>query len=89
MAVPGLPICEDQVPTPVAVIVAEPPGSRAQATVLSTPALGLAVTTIDAVSVHPLALVQMNKYVPGVLNVVIVVVGLVGEVMTAVPGLPD
>ena len=39
-----------QVPVPVAAIVVLPPGSVAQATVLSGPALGFAVTTTAAVS---------------------------------------
>ena len=60
VAVPGLPDCAVHVPVPVADMVAEPPGSTAQLTVLSAPALGLAVTTTEAVSVHPLALVQMK-----------------------------
>ncbi len=60
VAVPGLAgeAIAVQVPVPVAVIVAVPPGSTAQVTVWSVPALGLAVTTIDAVSVQPLALVH-------------------------------
>ena len=85
---PGLPGISVHVPAPVPLIVAVPPGRRAHTTVLSVPAFGFAVTTIDAVSVHALALVQMKKYVPGALYVVIVVVGLVGVVITAVPGLP-
>ena len=88
-AVPGLPADAGvHVPAPVPAIVAEPPGRRAQVTVWSGPAFGLAVTTICAVSVQPLAFVHMNEYVPAAVNVVIVVVGLVGVVMTAVPGLP-
>ena len=89
-ALPGLP--DDagvHIPAPVAAIVAVPPGSMAQLTVWSGPAFGLAVMSIWAVSVQPLALVQTNEYVPAALNVVIVVVGLVGVVITAVPGLPD
>jgi hypothetical protein len=60
----------------------------AQFTVWSGPAFGLAVTVMSAVSVHPLALVQMNEYTPAAVKPVIVVVGLVGLVMTAVPGFP-
>ena len=60
LAVPGLPVCAVHVPVPVAAMVADPPGSIAQFTVWSAPALGLAVTVILAVSVQPLALVQMK-----------------------------
>jgi hypothetical protein len=88
VAVPGLPVCADHVPTPVPPIVALPPGRTAQVTVLSTPALGFAVTTTEAVSVHPLAFVQIKLYVPAALNVVMVVVGLVAVVIVAVPGFP-
>ena len=53
-AVPGLPDAAGvHVPTPVAAIVAEPPGSMAHVTVWSGPAFGFAVTVICAVSVHP------------------------------------
>jgi hypothetical protein len=60
VAVPGLagePIGV-HVPVPVPAMVAVPPGIVAQLTVWSGPALGLAVTTIAAVSVHPEALVH-------------------------------
>jgi hypothetical protein len=53
----------------------------------SGPALGLAVTITDAVSVHP-PLVHMKLYVPAALKVVIEVVALPGVVMVAVPGPP-
>ena len=58
--VPGFPACADHVPLPVADIVVVPPGSIAQLTVLSVPASGFAVTVIFAVSVHPLAFVQIK-----------------------------
>ncbi len=61
-AVPGFPVGAGvHVPVPVPAIVAEPPGSMAQFTVWSGPAFGLAVTVMSAVSVQPLALVQMNE----------------------------
>ena len=88
VAVPGLPTCADHVPAPVAAIVAVPPGRTWQATTWSAPALGFAVTTMVAVSVHPLALVQIKLYVPAALYVVMVVVGLVGAVIVAVPAFP-
>jgi hypothetical protein len=88
VAVPGLPVCALHVPVPTPDIVTDPPGSTTQDNELSAPALGFAVTTTAAVSVHPLALVQMKLYVPATLKVVIVVVGLVVLVMVAVPGLP-
>ena len=87
VAVPGLPACAVHVPVPVAAIVAEPPGTVIQLTVLSGPALGRVDIVTRAVSVHE-PLVQINLYVPNALNVVMVVVGLVGVVMVAVPGLP-
>ena len=52
----------------------------------SGPAFGLAVTITAAVSLHvPFA--HWKLYVPGTLNPVIVVVGLVGVVMVAEPAL--
>ena len=39
-------------------------------------------------SLHPDALVQTNIYVPAAVNPVMVVVGEVGLVIAAVPGLP-
>ena len=63
-------------------MLADPPGSIAQVTVWSTPALGLAVTVTMAVSEQPLAFVQMKLYVPAAVNV-IVVAGLVGVLMVA------
>ena len=66
-AVPGFPACADQVPLPVAAIVADPPGSIAHTTVLSNPALGFAVTVTLVVSVQPLAFVQIKLYVPAAL----------------------
>ena len=59
-AVPGLPAIAVHVPVPVADIVAVPPGSKAQLTVLSGPALGFAVTTMEAVSVQPYTFVRIN-----------------------------
>ena len=56
----GLPERAVHVPVPVAVIVAVPPGTIAQFTVWSVPALGLSVTIIETESAHPLALVQMK-----------------------------
>ena len=60
VAVPGLPAIAVQVPAPVPAIVAVPPGKITQVTVRSGPALGLAVTTMAAVSAQLLALVQMK-----------------------------
>ena len=60
IAVPGLVDCAVHVPSPVAVIVAEPLGSMAQVTVWSVPASGFAVTSIERVSAHPLALDQIK-----------------------------
>ena len=60
VAVPGFPACAVQVPVPVPFNVTEPPGNVAQDNDLSVPASGFAVTTIDAVSVQPLAFVQMK-----------------------------
>jgi hypothetical protein len=57
VAVPGLPVAADHVPEPEPPMVTAPPGSIAQLTFLSAPAFGLAVTTTDAVSVHPYVLV--------------------------------
>jgi hypothetical protein len=88
VAVPGLPVMAVHVPAPVAVIAAVPPGSMAQFTVLSAPAVGLAVMATDAVSLHPDALVQINLYVPAVVNPVMLVVALLAFAMLAVPGLP-
>ena len=85
--VPGLVPKAVHVPVPVAAIVAEPPGRVAQLIVLSGPAFGLAVTTTAAVSEHD-PFVKMKLYVPATVNVVIVVVGLAGVVIVAVPGLP-
>jgi hypothetical protein len=45
------------------------------------------VTVTLAVSAQPDAFVQIKLYVPAVLKVVMVVVGLVAVVMVAVPGL--
>lgn len=45
------------------------------------------MTVTDAVSLHPDVLVQMNLYMPGVLNVVILVVGFKALVIVALPGL--
>jgi hypothetical protein len=59
VAVPGLPVIVAHVPIPVPAIVAMPPGSTTQLTVWFGPALGLAVTTIEAVSLQPDALVQI------------------------------
>ena len=87
VAVPALPGSAVHVPAPVAAMVAEPPGSKAHVTVRSGPALGLAVTTTEAVSLQP-PLVQMKLYVPAALKVVMLVVGLAAVVITAVPGLP-
>jgi hypothetical protein len=86
-AVPGLPACAVHVPVPVAPIVADPPGSTAQFTVLLGPALGCAVTVTVAVEVH-VPFVQTKVYTPAALKFVIVVVGLVGVVIVAVPGFP-
>lgn len=47
----------------------------------------MVVTTTEAVSSQPEALVQMNLYVPGLVNPVMVVNGLAGVVIEAVPGL--
>jgi hypothetical protein len=58
--VPGFVARAVHVPVPVAAIVADPPGRIIQLTVWSGPALGLAVTVTAAVSLHPLALVQMK-----------------------------
>ena len=52
VAVPGLFGDEVQVPLPAAAMVADPPGSIAQLTVWSGPALGLVLTVTAAVSVH-------------------------------------
>jgi hypothetical protein len=60
LAVPGLPVIAVHVPVLVAVIFTAPPGNVAQLTVLSEPAFGFAVTTTDAVSLQPDALVHMN-----------------------------
>jgi hypothetical protein len=67
VAVPGLAgeAMAVHVPVPVPAIVAVPPGRVAQLTTWSGPALGLAVTTMDAVSVQPEALVHTKPYVPG------------------------
>ena len=54
---------------------------------VSGPASGLAETMTAAVSEQP-PFVQMKLYVPTVLNAVIVVVGELGVVILAVPGLP-
>jgi hypothetical protein len=89
VAGPGLPACVVQVPLPVADIVALPPGNEAtQSTFLSGPALGLDVTVTLAVSVHPLALVQMKLYIPDALKFEITVVEDEGLAMVASPGLP-
>ena len=74
----------DHVPVPVAAIVAIVFSQM----LWSGPALGLAVTITDAVSVHP-PLVHMKLYVPAALKVVIAVEGEDGAVMVAVPGLLD
>jgi hypothetical protein len=58
--VPGLPVIAVHVPVPVADIDTEPPGRIAQLMVLSVPAFGFAVTTTDAVSLQPDALLQIN-----------------------------
>ena len=60
VAVPGFPAWAVHVPLPVPDIVALPPGITAQLTVLSVPASGFAVTVTLAVSVHPLAFVQIK-----------------------------
>jgi hypothetical protein len=73
----------DHVPVPVAAIVAIVFSQM----LWSGPALGLAVTITDAVSVHP-PLVHMKLYVPAALKVVIVLVALPSVVMVAVPGFP-
>ncbi len=85
---PGFPLCAVHVPLPVADIVAVPPGNMAHTTVLSIPASGLDVTTTLAVSVQPLAFVQIKLYDPAALYVVIVVVGDDVFVIVAVPGFP-
>jgi len=56
VAVPGFPERAAQVPVPLAAIVADP----LEQAIWSAPAFGLADTTIEAVSVHPLPLVQMK-----------------------------
>ena len=54
VAVPALPAAAGvHVPTPVAAIVAVPPGNTAHVTIWSGPAFGLAVTVTRAVSVQP------------------------------------
>jgi hypothetical protein len=61
VAGPGLPGCAVQLPLPVADILVLPPGyDETQSTNLSGPAFGFAVTKILAVSVQPLAFVQMK-----------------------------
>ena len=85
--VPGLVASEVQVPVPVADIVTENTESRLQDTAVSLPAFGLPTTVTATVSAQPPGLVHPIVYVPAALNVVIVVVGLVGLVITNVPGL--
>ena len=60
VAVPGPGVIWLHVPIPVAAIVALPPGSNAQFTVWSVPALGLAVTVTIIVSEQPAALVHFS-----------------------------
>jgi hypothetical protein len=48
VAVPGFPVIADHVPVPVPVMVAVPPGSMAQLTTSSVPALGLVMMTVSA-----------------------------------------
>jgi hypothetical protein len=60
VAVPGLPGIVDHDPVPMAAIVDVPPGRIAQVTVLSGPALGLAVMITATVSLQPLRFVQMK-----------------------------
>ena len=86
VAVPGLVPIGVHVPVPAPAIVALPPGNTAHVTVWSAPALGLAVTTMAAVSLQP-PLDHMKLYVPATEKVVIVVVALAGVVIVAVPGL--
>jgi len=52
------------------------------------PALGFCVTVVVAVSIHPDGLVHIQLYTPGAVKFEIVVVGLVGVAMVAVPGFP-
>ena len=88
VAVPGLPACALHTPVGVvAPIVAVPPGSVAHSTDWLGPAFGWAVTVTVAEELHA-PFVQLKVYTPGALNVVIVVVGLAGVVIVAVPGLP-
>jgi hypothetical protein len=87
VAVPGLPVAAVHVPIPVAAIVAVFPGHGPLVAISSGPALGLPITITVAVSVCP-PIVQMNWYIPGALNSVIVVLALSGEVIVAVPGFP-
>ena len=88
VAVPGLLVQAVHVPVPVPVIVAVPPGRIAQLTIWSNPASGLVVTVTVVVAVHEEPFVQMKVYTPGALKLVIVVVGEVGVVIVALPGLP-
>ncbi len=60
IVLPALPVAAVHVPVPVAAIVAVPPGSTAQLTVWSGPALGFAVTVTVAVSEQPEALVHLS-----------------------------
>jgi hypothetical protein len=88
IAVPRFPTESVHVPAPTAAIVADPPGKIAHKTVLSGPALGLAVTVTVAVSLHT-PFVLINVYTPGALKFEIVAVGFVaGAEIIAVPGLP-
>ena len=72
---------------PVAAIVAVPAGNVTQVTVWSIPALGLAVTITEAVSVQEPSF-HINLYVPTALKSVIVVFEVLLAVIIAVPGLP-
>jgi hypothetical protein len=60
-----------------------------QYSVLLRDVVGSCVTVTKAVSVQPYTLVSINEYTPAAVKPVIVVVGLVGEVIVAVPGLPE
>ena len=58
VAVPILAADAIHVPAPMAAMVAEPPGSRAQETVWSGPASGLAMTVTVVLSGHPAGFVH-------------------------------
>ena len=87
VAVPGLPDMAVHIPPPDAPMVALPPGSVAQDTTLSGPAI-VVLTMTFAVSVQREPLVHTKRYTPAVVKPVIKVLADDGAVILAGPGLP-